>query len=108
MLTVTIAARDFAEIVYPAVAGDTPDTVGKLKLVIGLMTKLEADTTVSEFQADGVSGTVRTYLDGVDSLEFELEDAEAEYLHERLVTILPQLAVARSRHLLPILSALKE
>tara|TARA_R110000851_G_scaffold235033_1_gene387565 strand:+ start:120 stop:464 length:345 start_codon:yes stop_codon:yes gene_type:complete len=113
MKTVLISAKDFTELVYPAVSGDAPGTVKELVLVIGLLEKLEEASVVQAASFTGdegneVLGEIRTYDDATLSQEFVLENEEATYLSGRLVELLPKINAGRSRTLIPLLNALQK
>lgn len=109
MRKVTLSKRDYDDVVYAAVATDSPDTIKALTVCDDVLKKLES---VGEEQAetgpDGMGGIseVDTFKMTELAANIEFENAEADYLHDRLITVLKQLQARRTRHLLPLIEAL--
>lgn len=106
MKTLTVTKADYDEIVYPLVALDAVKEPAKLRVALGVLEKLEA---AGERQDKGptkcphCSGVVEAakavamYRLNDLSADFEFEDAEAEFVAERLKAGIPRLAASRAR-----------
>lgn len=109
MVTITLRKNDFDDVVYDAVASDSPKDMGRLRVINELLEKLEAVGSSSERSIpDGKGGTmtVQDWTMSDLTADLELENGEAEYLHGRLLEVLPQLHARRSRYLIPLIDSL--
>ena len=114
MKKVTIIKPDFDDLVYPAIAlAVHGETVAELRMCDTVLKKLEAYASRgkpqdrSTFEPGQTKAAPALFeLRGV-SAEFDFEDAEAEYVAEKLLGLLPQIQGRRARALLPIVEALQ-
>ena len=111
MRIVTITKSDYDEVVYGAISSDSPNNMKDLRIADAVLVQLEEHGTPKDEKiTDSLTGqTVEVELWKMNemSVELNLEDAHADYMHTRLLAVFPQLPVRRTRHLIPLMEALE-
>ena len=114
MKTVTLTKPQYDDIVYPAVALHSPgDTIALLRICDAVMTKLEdagqrgriLDKSQWGIGVDKAPPPLYK-LNGI-AHDFEFENAEAEWLVQKLIDLLPTTQGRLMRDALPIIDALE-
>ena len=111
MRKITINKADYDDIVYAAVAMDTPKTTKEVQVCSDVLAKLEevghemAESVVNPATGETVENETFKMNDVATVIEFE--NAEADYMSKRLVEVLPQIQARRSRKMLPLLEELE-
>ena len=107
MITIKVTKKDYDELVYPACAFATHESVGELRLCDKVLTKLEvAGSQSAPKEGDAASATPLFTMKAMTH-DFQLEDHEAGYLYTKLTGQLGRIEGRRMRALLPLLEALK-
>jgi len=117
MKTITVTRADYNDLVYPVVAVCTHDDVASLRIADKILTKLEEagkpDPVPARKEVCKACGAPPLQaapplykMEGI-SAEFELEDAEATFLHEKLTELTKTITGNRMRTVLPVIAALE-
>lgn len=99
MKKVEVTKKEYADIVYLAVATSSAKDIKELRLTSKVLDKLEAQAVEGD---DGVSSVLKG-----EQATFLFEDAEADFLKNKIEETFPKLQAWAARKALPIIDQLE-